>query len=486
MAIVLMLVLAAGDAVSEAGGIYRQALETLEAQNYEAAVEMMKKALQRVGEESDHLKYRDGVARQNHPYYPYYGWGRARLLQAGREGSVYARRDLLQDAIGRLGQTQHPQASQLIEVAKAQLKEVEEAIALDSSFSAVKGRIELLGSSEKFMDALKLLEETAVKFKTRDRELVDLRTSLKEKQQVVVKRYEQFEVQRLGDVAVTDPLTAADSIVPLLKPAIVPPEVTEDVGPSFMWAKKFIEVWGKESDTVRRSPELKGEAVIAAAERLDALAFEAIPLNLDAGFRAVRHLSHAARMAKLRDIATGSEDVIDLATTAAVIKSLNEGLRSAREVLARSSVSGDARKRLEADLAGQEKQASDIDKLIQAGSKERQRLTAPILTAETALQNGETLGNMDQLKKMKDDLFELESEANFGTLTSRLRARALFAHAIAEATVAFMEGNLPERVEERCRVPAWRAFGFDTQIEARWKDKLSPKLQKVLDKIKPR
>jgi hypothetical protein len=191
-------------------------------------------------------------------------------------------------------------------------------------------------------------------------------------------------------------------------------------------------------------------------------------------------------MAKLRDIATGSEDVIDLATTAAVIKSLNEGLRSAREVLARSSVSGDARKRLEADLAGQEKQASDIDKLIQAGSKERQRLTAPILTAETALQNGETLGNMDQLKKMKDDLFELESEANFGTLTSRLRARALFAHAIAEATVAFMEGNLPERVEERCRVPAWRAFGFDTQIEARWKDKLSPKLQKVLDKIKPR
>lgn len=485
MATLLMLVLAAGDAVSEAGGIYRQALETLEAQNYEAAVEMMKKALQRVGEESDHLKYRDGVARQNHPYYPYYGWGRARLLQAGREGSVYARRDLLQDAIGRLGQTQHPQASQLLDVAKARMKEVEEAIALDSSFNAVKGRIELLGSSEKFIDALTLLDQTALKFKTRDKELVDLRASLLEKQAAVVKRYEQFEAQRLGDVAVTDPLTAADSIIPVLKPAIVPPEVTAEIAPPFAWAKKFIEVWANESETVRRSPELKGAAVVGAAERLDALALEALTLNLDAGFRAARHLAHAARMAKLRDIASGSEDVIDLATTAAVVKSLTDGFRKSREALAESPVTGDARKRLEADLAAQEKQASDLDKQIQAGSKERQRLTAPILTAETALENGETLGDMAQLKKMKDDLFELESEANFGTLTARLRARALFAHAIAEAMVAFMEGNTKERVEERCRVPAWRAFGFDPKVEARWKDRLSPKLQKVLDKIKP-
>lgn len=482
---VLVLCLAAGDAVSEAGGIYRQALETLEAQKYEAAVELMKKALQRVGEESDHLKYRDGVSRQNHPYYPYYGWGRARLLQAGIENSVYARRDLLQDAIGRLGQTQHPSAPKLLEDAKVQLKKVEEAIALDSSFAAVKGRIELLGSNERFIEALKLLEETAQKFMTREKELEVVRTSLKEKQAAVVKRYEQFEVQRLGDVAVTDPLTAADSIIPLLKPAIVPAEVTEETGPPFLWAKNFIELWGKESETVRRSSELKGPAVIATSEKLDAIALEALGLGLDAGFRAARHLGHAGRMAKLRDIASGSEDVIDLETTAALVKSLNDGIRKSREALAKSSIKGEPKTRLESDLAAQEKAAGDLDKQIQAGSKERKRLTAPILLAETALADGDTLGDLAVLNKQKNDLFELESEATFGTLTARLRARALFAHAVAEAMVAFMEGNPQARVVDRCRVPAWRAYGFDSKVELPWAGRLSPKLQKVFDQIKP-
>lgn len=482
---VLVLCLAAGDAVAEAGGIYRQALETLDAEKYEAAVELMKKALQRVGEESDHLKYRDGVSRQNHAYYPYFGWGRARLLQSARETSVYARRDLLQDAIGRLGQTQHPQAPKLLADARAQLKEVEDAIALDSSFASVKTRIEVLGNGEQFIEASRLLEDTATKFKTRDKELGEVRSALKEKQAAVVKRYEQLESQRLGDVSVTDPLTAADSIVPLLKPSIVPATVIEDGGPAFAWAKKFIDLWGKESETIRRSPELKGEAVIASAQNLEAAALEALGVDLESGFRAARHLAHAGRMAKLRDIASGAEDEIDLKTLAALVKSASDGILKARAAVGKSSVKGEARTRLENDLTSEERQVADLEKKISEASKERNRLTAPIVVSETALQDGLTLGDAVVLAKLKNDLFELESEATFGTLTARLRARALFAHALAEAMLAFMEGNTQARVVDRCRVPAWRAYGFDSKVDVRWAGRLSPKLTKVFDQIKP-
>jgi hypothetical protein len=111
-------------------------------------------------------------------------------------------------------------------------------------------------------------------------------------------------------------------------------------------------------------------------------------------------------------------------------------------------------------------------------------LTAPILTAETALADGDTLGDTAALTKLKNDLFELESEANFGTLTPRLRARALLAHALAEATLGFMEGNAPDRVFDRCRLFAWRAFGFDPKVDERWKTRLSPKMVKILEQIK--
>jgi hypothetical protein len=59
------------------------------------------------------------------------------------------------------------------------------------------------------------------------------------------------------------------------------------------------------------------------------------------------------------------------------------------------------------------------------------------------------------------------------------------AHAIAEATLAFLEGDAQPQVVERCRLPAWRAYGFDRKIEERWNSKLSPRLLKVLDQIKP-
>jgi hypothetical protein len=131
------------------------------------------------------------------------------------------------------------------------------------------------------------------------------------------------------------------------------------------------------------------------------------------------------------------------------------------------------------------KQIDDLSGKILAGAKERARLTAPIVAAETSLADGDTLGDAAALTKLKNDLFELESEATFGTLTARLRARALMAHALAEATLGFLEGNALARVVDRCRVPAWRAYGFDPKVDARWTARLSPKILKVLEQIRP-
>jgi len=74
--------------------------------------------------------------------------------------------------------------------------------------------------------------------------------------------------------------------------------------------------------------------------------------------------------------------------------------------------------------------------------------------------------------------------ATRATLTNRLRARALMAHALAEATLGFLEGQEERRVIDRCRVPAWRAYVFDPKVDERWSGRLSPKLLKVLEEVR--
>lgn len=482
--LVLMAWCGAGDAVAEAGTAYRQAREAVTAEKYEEAVQLLRTAIQQVGEESDQLKYRDDNVRRRHAYFPYYEWGRARLLQSAQEASIYNQRDLIQDAIGRLGQSRHPEASVRLEEAKSRMNLVKEAIALDASFNGVKTGIEVLGSGERFTEAFRQIDDATSRFKGRKKDLEEVRLALKEKQAAVVKRYEQLLTQRLSDIVLMDPLTAGDSIAPLLKPAMVPPTVIEHGGPVFDWAQKFLEEWEKRAEGIRRSPELPGAQVIAAADALDAAGLSALALNLPAGYRACRHLAQAGRLGKLREIATGNEDVLDVKTTALVVASAQESNKRAAGAIS-GVAEKEAQELLEREYAAGEKLLSDVDKKIQAGAKERARLTGPILLAEEALVNGETVGDMAALTTLRNELFELESEATFGTLTGRLRARAMFAHGIVEAMLAFLEGKKPEEATERARLPAWRAYGFDPKVDARWLSKLSPKLHKVFDAIRP-
>lgn len=480
----VLMCLGAGDAVAEAGSAYRQAQAAVAHEKYEDAVQLLRGALQQVGEESEQLKYRDDNSRRRHAYYPYYEWGRARLLQAGQENSIYNQRDLLQDSIGRLSQSRHPDASDRLEEAKSKLKLVQEAIALDGSFNAVKTKIEVLGNGERFHEAFKQLGEAVTVYKARGKELDEVRLALREKQAAAVKRYETLLSQRLGDIVLMDPVTSGETIVPLLRPAMVPPEVTDQGGPPFEWAARFMALWEKELEVGRRAAELPGAQVIASADSLDATGLAAFDFNVPAGFRASRHLAQSARVSKLRSIASGAEDVLDTATARALVRSAVDASGRAADRVSRLD-SAELKDLLDKERAVHERQVADLDRKIADGAKERTRLTAPILQAEESLSNGETLGDAAALLKLRNDLFELESDAAFGTLTARLRARALFAHGLTEAILAFLEGKTPAQAVDQCRLPAWRAFGFDPKVDARWDGKLSPKLMKVFDQIRP-
>ena len=482
--LVLVLLVGAGDAVVEAGTAYRQAQAAMGLEKYEEAVTLLRGAAQKLGEESDELKYRDDESRRRHSYYPYYEWGRARLLQARQEPSIFSQRDMIAEAVGRLGQSRHPDASAKLEDAKLALAVVQEAIALDASFGNVKNRVELLGNSEKFVEALKALDAASVKFLGRKKELEEVRLFLKEKQVAVLKRYEQMLTQRLSDVVLMDPATAGDRIAPLLRGALVPADVTEEPGTASLWVGRFVTLWEKELDTVRKAAELPGGRVIASTGALDAAGLEAMTAKLPAGFRATRHLAQAGRMAKLREISSGTEDVMDTKTAAAVVLAATESSKLAGKA-ASGLAAKDVKEPLLNDLAAHDRQVADVARKIEAGAKERERLTAPILRAEELLADGDTVGDAEALAKLKNDLFELGSDGAFGTLTAALRARAMFAHGLAEAMLAFMEGKTLEQVAEKARLPMWRAYGFDLKVDGRWTSRVSPKMLKVFDKIRP-
>lgn len=480
----LILALALNDPVTEAGTAYRQALEALGTNNYEGAITLLRAALQKVGDENDELRYRDSTARWRHSYYPHYEIARVRQIQSKQEPSIFTRRDLLKDAISRLSQTRHPDGNHRLEEVKADLAVVEKAIELDGVFASVKTRIEVLGTGEYFEEALQRLEEASASYPARQKEISDLRTSLKDRQAAVEKRFEQVLAQRLGDVALADPVSAGEAIVGILKPAQIPATTVAKPGAPFEWLRRFIELWEKHLETARRAGDLSAEEVNAIASSFEQVAQDALTSRVPPGFRAARHLAHGIRMAKLNRIATGAEDKLDTKTAAAVVQSAIETSGKAAEALAKLPEGDDIVKTLENDVPTRQKLIEELGRKIVDGAKERDRLTAPIVSAEAALSDPETLGNVAALTKLRDGLFELGSEANFGTLTNRLRARALMAHALAEATLGFLEGQEERRVIDRCRVPAWRAYVFDPKVDERWAGRLSPKLLRVLEEVK--
>ena len=372
-----------------------------------------------------------------------------------------------------------------MESVKKKLEEVEKAIAMDGSFASTKTGIEFLGTGEQFEKALKQLDDASKVFLTREKEIAVLRSSLVERQRAVERRYEGSLVNRLSDVLLTNPIVAADSVSGILKSAEIPVETVAKPGPAFVWLARFIELWDKSMATVQKSEDLTGDEVNALAESFELLALDALKSNVSPGFRSARHVAHTVRLAKQNRIGTGAEDVIDTQTVDAIAAAAAKTAERASGGVSKLPETDSMVKTLENDVAARQKEIDELAKLIREGAKERAKLTEPIVTAEASLSNGETLGDVTALATVISDLATLESEGNFGTLTNRLRARALMSHGMSEAMLAFLEGDPRERVITRCRLFAWRAYGFDPNVEARWAGKLSPKMIEILNSIKP-
>jgi hypothetical protein len=482
LSIILVLVLG-GDPVAEAGGAYRAAREAIDSDKPDQAVELLRTAIQQMGEESELVKYRDDTSRRRHSYYPYYELGRARMMQVRTEASIFTQRDMLQDAVSRLGQSKHPLAPALLEEAKAKLADVAEVIKLDSSFNAAKTAIEVLGTGERYVEAFEKHAVAVTKYKGRAKELEEVRLALKEKQAISIKRYADLLAQRLSDVVLVDVATRGDSIVPMLQPALVPKEVTEQGGPAFDWAQRFMDLWKAKQSTVQAAATLPGETVIATADLFDAAGLEALSLNLPSGLRAARHLAQTTRVGKLRDIAVGAEDVLDTKTADAVLKSSTDA--SGRADAAAAKVSEKNMKdTLLNDLGAQQKQIRDLAAAIAKGAKDRERLTAPIVEAEQMLQDGDTIGDVPALLKLQQTLEQLLSDELFGTLTPRLRARALFAKGLAASMEKYLSGRSEAEVMEAARVAVTKAYGFDAKVDERWSGRLSTKLVTLFGKFK--
>src|SRR5262249_44082738 len=237
-----------------------------------------------------------------------------------------------------------------------------EAIAADSSFSSVKTKIEVLGNGEKYIDAFQEHTKATAKYKTRLKELEEIRLVLKEKQVATLKRYEELLAQRLNDVVLIDPATRGETIVPMIKPALVPESVTDQPGPTFLWATKFMALWEKEADTVKKAASLPGEKVIATADAFDEAGLEALKLDLPSGFRAARHPAQTTRVGQLREIAAGSDDVIDTKTAGAVTGSSTAASKKGADAAA--GLEKDQKDTLLNDLATQDRQVNDLAKNI--------------------------------------------------------------------------------------------------------------------------
>src|SRR2546429_625444 len=99
------------------------------------------------------------------------------------------------DAVAEAGSA-YRQAREAFEEARGKLEDVQKSIALDGSFNAVKTKIEVLGTNEKFVEAFKEHTTAAGLYKARLKELDEVLGALKIKQTATIARYEQLLASR--------------------------------------------------------------------------------------------------------------------------------------------------------------------------------------------------------------------------------------------------------------------------------------------------
>ncbi len=501
----IVLLLAVGDA-APAGAEYIKGLKLLEEENYVEAATAFEEALRLVPAETPALKYRDPNGRHRHPYFPYYGLAEARLAQSRSADSPYIRRGHLQAAVRNFAVTEHPDGPGRLQEVRTQLEELEKFIVeLEAStpppeIAQLRGKVDRLCEEQKFEEAFREIEAAGNLFLRFERLKNETLTNVRNRQRAALASFDVILASRLDSISRTDPTYEAEIVLPLLKPAQVPPEVTKSPAPKFRWLEEFVALYGKELECVRTAPTLPPEELMPSAAAFDGLAGKALGIGLFGGFRASRNMGHSMRMARLRELATsadkpgsdlpGSADfqkaAADLlaasdADHAAVEKDLKERLDQTPDE--------DLQKYVEVDLPYQKRQIEAVRgkiKELTVAYDRRVRAGETGQAAEAGLFAPATLADPEACRGLLKPLNVLEAEAWFETLPAAVRARVLFARAVCEATAAFLDAEPSYRVAERCRGDVIKAYALDPKVDARWREagRLSPRISKVFEQMR--
>lgn len=505
--LLVLVLLAAGDA-APAGAAYARGLEHLEARRFDEAVTALEEALRHSADETPALKYRNEQGRNRHAYYPQYALARARLGQAEKEPLPYVKRERLQAALRGFTATAHADGAARAEATRKTLEALEKAIAeaeanaVPPELTALKAKVDRLCEAADFEGGFKELADGAELLAKYPKVRNDLLNSTRNRQQAAIRNYDTILGSRLDSISRTDPTYEADVVLPLLKPARVPPEVAKDPPARFKWLAEMCEVFEKHLASVKGAASLAPAAAIETSGAFEALAGKALAIDLVAGYRASRNMAHAIRMARLREYASAADRVdsdlpgnAEFTNAVGILQQASQDshLFSESAVAARTpETPADAeelKKYREVDLPYHKRQIDAVlGKLKESSIAYERRVEADSRAskAEQALSTPAVMSSPEACRKAGQELSVFESQAWFETLPAPARARVLFARAISEAVASFLEGEPAARVAERCRADALRAYGLDGAVAERWtkSGRLSPRLSSFFERMR--
>ncbi len=508
MTLAVAVLLALKGDPAPAGAAYARGVQLLEERKFEEAAAAFEEALRHEAEESPVLRYRDAAGRHRHAYYPHYLLARARAAQAKAEAGPYVRRERLEAAVRHLGLTIHPdgpallgETAQALEALRKAIAEAE-ATAVPPEVAQLRARVDRHCEASNFEEAFREIEAGAELLRRHGKIRAEILASARSRQQAALKNYETILVSRLDSISRTDPTVEAEVVLPLLKPARVPPEITKDPAPRFRWLLEFCDLYEKELERVRGAASLDLERLLPSAEAFDGLAARALDVDLFNGFRAARNLAHTMRLARLKELAA-SADRPDTnlpgtpafrEASARLLEAADASRAKAEEDLAARLASGgspadDLKKYVESDLPYQKRQIEAVRGKFREVTVAWERRVAAEGAAREAEQGLVTPGRMsspEECRKIIQALSQLESLAYFETLPTVLRARVLYARAVGEAVTAFLEGEPPARAAERCRGDLLRAYGLDAGVQKPWQaaGRLSPRLVELFEQVR--
>lgn len=482
--ILLLFALTCCDDAAQAGAAYRDAQEALRAGRYDEAVAKLQEAIRFEPRETDKLMYRDRDGRHREAYYPHYVWSQARTQQAQAESNPDRRRTLLREALTHLDLTEHPSASSLSESVKKDLATAEKLAsgptAADAALQELRGKVLTLCDQERFDEARRTLAGEAGLLDRSPAERATLQETIDNRRRSTLTRYDHAMNLALETVA-SSPLSGKpDSLLPLLEPALVPPAVMEKPDARFVWLRDFYSLVERELPTLRAGDQASSAAVLRCARAFEQSALPAFDAGSFPGYRAALNVADTIRSARIASLASGRDD-----------PQLDPFLSDSEQVLQRretflsrgSGPADEVRKYQTGVLAAGAAALRRVRERLDERRRLRSALDRWSSQGDRALLDPAVMGSPAALKAFAREGAPLENSTAWGELPPGLKAKVLFSRAILDLVAGILEGEAAGPIRERISPLIRSARTLDPEVEATWKERLSPKIRAWLAEV---